>query len=91
MPDPAVRRLVDLVVYTKEGEKCLLGQGCHPISLAESRRLALGLAGAAFAAVEYTGVPAWSGAPAGLLDELNTGGQAELGVDVGEVGLHGAR
>ena len=38
----------------------------------------------------------WSLAPEGLgvagcfLDELHAGGQAELGVDVGEVGLHGA-
>jgi hypothetical protein len=32
-----------------------------------------------------------SGVPAGLLDELHPGGQAEFGVDMGEVGLHGAR
>ena len=32
-----------------------------------------------------------SGAPAGFLDELDARGHAELGVDVGEVGLHCAR
>jgi hypothetical protein len=47
MPDPAVRCLVDLFVHTKECEYCLLGQGCHRLSLAELRRVALGLAGVA--------------------------------------------
>ncbi len=31
-----------------------------------------------------------SGVAGGLLGELDSGGEAELGVDVGEVGLHGA-
>ena len=32
-----------------------------------------------------------SGVAGGFLDELDAGAQAELGVDVGEVGLHGTR
>jgi hypothetical protein len=31
-----------------------------------------------------------SGVAAGFLGELDAGGEAEFGVDVGEVGLHGA-
>jgi hypothetical protein len=34
---------------------------------------------------------AFSGVPGGFLGELHPGGQAEFGVDVGEVGLHRAR
>ena len=33
----------------------------------------------------------WSGVAGCFLDELYAGGEAEFGVDVGEVGLHGAR
>lgn len=36
-------------------------------------------------------VAKWSGVAGGFLGELYAGGEAELGVDVGEVGLHGAR
>jgi hypothetical protein len=32
-----------------------------------------------------------SGVAGGFLDELHAAGEAEFGVDVGEVGLHGAR
>ena len=32
-----------------------------------------------------------SGVPGGFLNELHAGGESEFGVDVGEVGLHGAR
>jgi len=36
--------------------------------------------------------PQWrSGVASCLLNELHPGGQSELGVDVGEVGLHSAR
>ena len=33
----------------------------------------------------------WSGVAGCFLDQLHARGEAEFGVDVGEVGLHGAR